>query len=134
VFERHQAGLEITSDGIEFDDAAAIEEPFAYEVIVIGAADQPASTERIVRGGSLPASFVDRWAEQGARRGAAPRRRRTHPAADAVSLRPVGYVQTAVGDAVVLKAMPPRDEASGLVGPRTAACADYVVAAGRAGR
>ena len=118
VFERHQAGIEITSDGLEFDATAAIEEAFAYEVIVIGAVDQPANVERIVQGPALPASFVARWAEQGVRRGAAPLRRRADRAADAVSLRSVGYIQTAADEAIVLDAMPPRDEAAGLVGPR----------------
>jgi hypothetical protein len=48
-----------------------------------------------------------------------------------VSLQPVGYVHTAVDGATVLGEMPPRDEATGLVGPQTSVSAEYVVAAGR---
>ena len=133
VFERHQAGIEITSDGLEFDATAAIEEAFAYEVIVIGAVDQPANIERIVQGPALPASFGAAGRSKECA-GVAPLRRRADRAADAVSLRSVGYIQTAADEAVVLDAMPPRDEAAGLVGPQASACADYARRAGQADR
>jgi len=111
-FERFKAGFELSPDALVVDPAKAIAEAYAYEVIVLGDADDRTAPAPIRTHKALSQAFTDRWvAVNQARVARPPEGFRARPGADAVLVRSPGFVPDAVAGDVVTNATRSRDDA-----------------------
>jgi hypothetical protein len=115
-FERYKAGVEVSSDALVVDAAKAIEEIYAYEVVLIGDEDDRTAPAPIRGHGALSGAFTTRWGQAYNDRIARPRE--GYPAAraaDAIRVRDFGFIAETVAAGLYADPQRPREDAMAIL-------------------